>query len=126
MEGDLRFDRFTLRPATRELLDGGQALAIGARAFDLLFALADARGRVVTRDELLDRVWRGVVVGDENLKVQVMALRKLIGAPAVVTVPGRGYRLAPSVHEPAAPVTVAPVATALFGREAALQHVQAA
>ena len=47
---------------------------------------------MVTKDELLDRVWPGVVVEENNLQVQVSTLRKILGAHAVATIPGRGYR----------------------------------
>jgi predicted ATPase/DNA-binding winged helix-turn-helix (wHTH) protein len=124
VEGDLRFDRFTLRPAARELLDGDLALSIGARAFDVLCVLAQARGAVVTRDTLFERVWQGAAVGDENLKMQVMALRKLLGAQAIVTAPGRGYRLGLAVTEgPARPV---PTGDALIGRAGELAALDAA
>jgi predicted ATPase/DNA-binding winged helix-turn-helix (wHTH) protein len=103
---DLRFGRFTLRPATRELLDGQTRLRLGTRAFDLLLALAQARGEVVSRETLFERAWPGLVVLDDNLKVQIMALRKLLGAHAIATVPGRGYRFTerlqddPAAHAP--------------------------
>jgi predicted ATPase/DNA-binding winged helix-turn-helix (wHTH) protein len=130
MDGDLRFDRFTLRPAARELLADGKPLAIGARAFDLLLALAQARGAVVTRDVLFERVWHGAAVGDENLKMQVMALRKLLGAQAIVTAPGRGYRLAPAVSEDpfdgVAAGAARPAAEVLIGRAGELAALDAA
>jgi predicted ATPase/DNA-binding winged helix-turn-helix (wHTH) protein len=101
---ELRFGRFILRPATRELLDGETRLRIGTRAFDLLLALAQARGEVVSRETLFERAWPGVVVLDDNLKVQIMALRKLLGAHTIATVPGRGYRFTAQVEDdPAAP-----------------------
>lgn len=87
------FGRFELRTATRELCADGVPQRLGERAFDLLHALAEAGGQVVTRDALFECAWPGRVVSDDNLKVQVMALRKLLGADAVVTVPGHGYRL---------------------------------
>ena len=80
MEGsEIRFGRFELRAATRELCADGQPLRIGERAFDLLLALVDAGGRPVSRDALFERAWPGRVVLDDNLKVQVMALRRLLG-----------------------------------------------
>ena len=82
---EFQFDRFVLRPHARELLDDGAPVRIGDRAFDLLWALVEARGDVVSRDALFARAWPGRVVIDDNLKVQVMALRKLLGAEAVAT-----------------------------------------
>jgi predicted ATPase/DNA-binding winged helix-turn-helix (wHTH) protein len=120
----LHFGHCELDPGTGELRVAGVPAKVGARGFELLRALAEARGQVVTRDTLLERAWRGVVVGDENLKVQVMALRKLLGADAIVTVPGRGYRLGLPMRDTSpAPV---PAAGALLGRDDDLQRVRAA
>jgi non-specific serine/threonine protein kinase len=65
-----------------------------ARAFDLLLVLLEADGLLVTKDQLLGRVWPGMVVSAENLKVQVFALRKALGADRSIirTERGRGYR----------------------------------
>ncbi|MBK7079821.1 MAG: winged helix-turn-helix domain-containing protein [Betaproteobacteria bacterium] len=65
---------------------------MGARAFDLLLALIERRDRLVTKNELLELVWPGLVVEENNLQVQVSALRKLLGPDAIATVAGRGYR----------------------------------
>ena len=70
----------------------GQPAWLGARAFDLLLVLIDQRDQVVGKDELLALVWPGVVVEENNLTVQISALRKLFGAAAIATVAGRGYR----------------------------------
>lgn len=87
-----RFGDVEVRPAERQLLVKGQPAAVGARAFDLLLALIDHRDRVVAKGELLDLVWPGLVVEENNLQVQVSTLRKVLGANSVATVPGRGYR----------------------------------
>ncbi len=87
-----QFGRFELRPATRQLLVDQLPAALGARAFDLLLALIERRDRLVTKDELLDLVWPGLVVEENNLQVQVSALRKLLGQDAIATVAGHGYR----------------------------------
>ncbi len=70
----------------------GQPAFLGARAFDLLLVLLEHRERVLGKDELLALVWPGVVVEENNLTVQISALRKLFGADAIATVTGRGYR----------------------------------
>ena len=70
----------------------GQPAWLGARAFDLLLVLIDQRDQVVGKDELLALVWPGVVVEENNLTVQISALRKVLGAAAITTVAGRGYR----------------------------------
>ena len=87
-----RFGHVEVRPAERQILVQGQPAAVGARAFDLLIALIERRDRVVAKNELLDLVWPGLVVEENNLQVQVSTLRKILGAQAVATVPGRGYR----------------------------------
>ena len=90
----LRFGPFELRPVERQLRRDGRPLQLGARAFDLLLALVAERGRLLTKDQLLDRVWPGLVVEEANIQVQVSALRKALGAQAIATVPGIGYRFA--------------------------------
>jgi DNA-binding winged helix-turn-helix (wHTH) protein len=87
-----RFGRFELRPAQRRLLADGVTATLGSRAFDVLVALIERRAEVLTKDELLERVWPGLVVEEANIQVQVSALRKVIGADAVATVQRRGYQ----------------------------------
>jgi TolB-like protein len=87
-----RFGRFELNPTTRQLLADGQPVALGARALDVLLALIERRERLVTKEELLELVWPNLVVEENNLQVQVSALRKLLGPQAIGTIPGRGYR----------------------------------
>ena len=86
------FGRYRIRAAERQLLADGRPVALGARAFDLLLALFDRRDRVVPKAELLELVWPGLVVEENNLQVQVSGLRKLLGPGVVCTIPGRGYR----------------------------------
>jgi adenylate cyclase len=87
-----RFGRFELNPATRQLLVDNALAPLGARAFDVLLTLIERRDRLVTKSELLDLVWPGVVVEENNLQVQISALRKLLGTDAIATIAGRGYR----------------------------------
>jgi TolB-like protein len=89
-----RFGRFVIQPERRQLLIDGQPVKIGARAFDILIALVERRHRVATKDELLDLVWLGNAIEESNLAVHIAALRKLLGAGAIVTIPGRGYQFA--------------------------------
>ncbi len=105
-----RFDRFEILPNARQLLDGGVSVNLGARAFDLLQCLVENGHRVVTKDELIDRVWPGLVVTENNLSVQVSALRRLLGPQTLVNVPGRGYQfmLAVTAGAQSAPVSVVP------------------
>lgn len=71
----------------------GEELALGARAFDVLAYLHANSERVVSKAELLDTVWEGLMVEESNLSVQISTLRKALGKEAVKTVPGVGYRL---------------------------------
>ena len=90
--GDFAFGRFVVQSETHRLLVDGEPTKLGARAFDVLLALIERRDRVVTKNELLDLVWPGLVVEENNLQVQISALRKLLGPQAIATIPGRGYR----------------------------------
>src|SRR5438552_16804875 len=99
-----RFGRFELSPGTRQVLVDDQPAPIGARAFDVLQALIERRERLVTKDELLDLVWPGLVVEENNLQVQISTLRKLLGAHAIATVLGRGYRFTLEPGHAAVPV----------------------
>jgi len=87
------FQEFEIRPDERSLLVRGKRLVLGARAFDVLLALAERTDRVVSKAELLDLAWPGVVVEENNLTVQISALRRILGHDTIVTVTGRGYRL---------------------------------
>ncbi len=98
---DITFNGYTLSGPRRELLLDGAPVKLGARAFDLLLALIEHRNRAVAKDELLDIVWPGLVVEENNLQVQISALRKLLGPQAITTLPGRGYRFTADVAEPA-------------------------
>lgn len=123
-----RFGRFLLRSRTRELLADGQPQRLGERAFDILLALVQAEGGPLTREALFDRAWPGRAVLEDNLKVQVMALRRVLGAEVVLTVPGHGYRLGLPVQvlvEEAAHEAAAPVPDALLGRDETLAQLRA-
>src|SRR6266576_3575493 len=87
-----RFGPFELQPDKRRLLRDGASVSLRPRAFDLLAALVDRAGHLVTKDELLDQVWPKMVVEEGALHVQVSALRKVLGADAITTVSGRGYQ----------------------------------
>src|SRR6267142_5049978 len=93
-----RFGRVEVRTTERAVLVDDVPASLGARAFDVLLALIDNRDRLVTKNELLDIVWPGLVVEENNLAVQVSTLRKILGPQTIVTVPGRGYRFAAPLH----------------------------
>ena len=92
---EVTFGRFRFDLARRELSRDGIPVRLGSRALDVLAVLAAARGDVVTKDELLARVWPGQVAAENNLQVQASALMKALdeGKSGQITVPGRGYRL---------------------------------
>lgn len=112
----LRFGRFDLQPGERRLLADGQPVVLGARAFDLLVALVERAGQLVGKNELITRVWPGLVVEENNLQVQISTLRKVLGQSALSTIPGRGYRFelpvkrADAVAPDAASASSAPIA----------------
>src|SRR6266446_4045258 len=87
-----RFGPFELQPDNRRLLKDGATISLRRRAFDLLVALVDRAGHLITKDELLDRVWPKIVVEEAALHVLVSALRKVLGSDAITTVSGRGYQ----------------------------------
>ncbi|RZL33037.1 MAG: transcriptional regulator, partial [Rubrivivax sp.] len=113
----LAFGPFVLDRASKQLLADGQVLRLGGRAFDLLCALAERSGEVLSRAELEARVWPHTVVEETSLRVHVSALRRVLGdgvagARYIANVPGRGYSfVVPVVAVPAvdgAPVPAAP------------------
>jgi TolB-like protein/Flp pilus assembly protein TadD len=93
---DVAFGHFEVRRRERQLLVQGEPVELGSRAFDILLSLIDAGGALVTKSELMERIWPGVVVEEGNLSVQIYALRRALGSDRdlIQTVPGRGYRFA--------------------------------
>jgi DNA-binding winged helix-turn-helix (wHTH) protein len=93
-DATLQFGRFRVLLRRRQLVADSGPIELGTRAFDLLLVLLEADGSLVTKDELMSRVWPGIVVAEENLKVQISALRKALGEDRdfIRTEVGRGYR----------------------------------
>jgi len=89
----IRVGDFELYPSERVLSAAGKPVELGARAFDMLVVLVESPGRLVTKATLLERVWPRLVVDENNLPAQVASLRRVLGADAIRTVPGFGYRL---------------------------------
>ena len=91
-----QFDEFILDTREGWLLRSNEPVKATPRLLALLEALVDRRGRLVEKQELLDRVWGGTSVGEANLTVQVSKLRRLLGETEervfIETVPTRGYR----------------------------------
>ena len=88
------FGRFQISPHRREFLADGRPVQIGGRAFDVLMALIDAQGSVVSKRALMERVWPDRIVEENNLQIQISALRAAFGADRdlIRTVAGRGYQ----------------------------------
>jgi TolB-like protein/DNA-binding winged helix-turn-helix (wHTH) protein/Flp pilus assembly protein TadD/rhodanese-related sulfurtransferase len=121
----IAFGPFVLDLGSRALLARGEKLALSSRAFDILVFLVTARDRVVGKDEIMTTVWRGVAVEENNLAVQISALRRVLGEHAegqtmIATVPGQGYRFVGRVELPEVPPP--PPAIALPVETPALSH----
>jgi predicted ATPase/DNA-binding winged helix-turn-helix (wHTH) protein len=98
VEGDevVEFGPFRLHVARRLLQRNGVAVKLGSRSLDLLIALVERAGEVLSRRELIARAWAGLVVDEANLRVNISNLRKCLdedkdGARYVVNLPSRGY-----------------------------------
>jgi predicted ATPase/DNA-binding winged helix-turn-helix (wHTH) protein len=96
----IRVGSFDVYPSERLLCADGKAVELGSRAFDLLLVLIEHRGRLVTKATLLERVWPRLVVDENNIPAQIASLRRVLGAGAIRTVQGFGYRLELEVSTP--------------------------
>jgi DNA-binding winged helix-turn-helix (wHTH) protein len=99
-QASLGFGRFRVLLRQRQLLADELPVELGTRAFDLLLALLEADGSLVTKEQLLARAWPGITVAEDNVKVQVSALRKALGEDRdfIHTEFGRGYRFIAAVE----------------------------
>ena len=96
-DSEVSFGPFRLVPSQQLLLEGDKPVVIGARALDILIALVERAGEVVSKDELIRRAWPRVFVEEGSLRTQMGIIRKALrdgekGARYIITVPGRGYR----------------------------------
>jgi predicted ATPase/DNA-binding winged helix-turn-helix (wHTH) protein len=130
------FGPFRFIPAQHLLLQGEAPLRLGSRALEILKVLVEQAGELVSKQELMERVWPKTVVEDSNLKVHVAALRRALGEQKddnnyIVTVSGRGYRFAAQVSSTGGAQVIAPaqsgrlfnlpcLATRMIGRTATL------
>lgn len=131
----IAFGRYRLFPQLRLLLHEGNKVELGGRAFDVLHVLLDARGQVVTKDELILKVWSGAVVEENNLQAQMSAIRRALGADRdlISTEFGRGYRLtvtpeetdgvAPIDNHAPLPVALPAPVTSLLGRGTEIREI---
>ena len=129
------FGPFCLKRSAHLLLEADTPVHIGARALDLLIVLVERAGQVVTKEELVARIWPGLTVDENNLRAQVALLRKALrdgqgGARYLMTVAGRGYRFVAPLSTREAPRAVRPRAsglplrlTRLIGRADAVDDV---
>ena len=101
------FGPFRLEPAERRLLRAGQEVALPPKAFDVLMVLVSRAGRLVSKEELLDEVWRGTFVEETSLTYTISLLRKALhtdsgSARYIDTVQKLGYRFTADVRTLAA------------------------
>jgi DNA-binding winged helix-turn-helix (wHTH) protein len=73
-----RFGRFELDAASRALTKDGRAVRLGSRAFDILVVLLSRAGEIVSKDELIAAVWPNLHVEENNLRVHLTALRRVV------------------------------------------------
>jgi predicted ATPase/DNA-binding winged helix-turn-helix (wHTH) protein len=131
------FEAYRLLPKRRLLLNGERPLELKSRAFEVMLALAEAGGSLVTREQLNQRLWPNTFVEPHNLDTQISTLRKALGTDRhlVQTEPGRGWRIAATIRllpragaVPPAPdsATNVPLAVApLVGRDRELLELPA-
>ena len=117
----LAFGPFILDRSRKQLLEGDRPLRLGGRAFDLLAALTERAGEVLSRQELEAKVWPHTIVEETSLRVHISALRKILGdgiggARYIANVPGRGYSFVVPVvalESPGEPVAPPPSPAAM-------------
>src|ERR1700681_2467941 len=90
----IEFGRFRVLPCRREILIEGRPVELGGRAFDVLMALIEASGAVVSKEALMNRVWPDRIIEENSLQAQISALRKAFGADRdlIRTIGARGYQ----------------------------------
>ncbi|HKY43334.1 MAG TPA: winged helix-turn-helix domain-containing protein [Pyrinomonadaceae bacterium] len=96
------FGPFRLDPLKRRLMRDGEPVRLTPKALELLLVLIEASGRTVEKDELLEKVWAGTIVEENNLNQNITALRKSLGdsrhdSQYIATIPGVGYRFVADV-----------------------------
>jgi urea transport system substrate-binding protein len=96
------FGPFTLDVSARRLSIDGKPVALGSRSFEILVALLEHRGDVVSKQDLLARAWPNVHVAEHNLKAHVSTLRRALGKDGqelLISIPGRGYSFVGAVMQ---------------------------
>ena len=98
----ISFGPFRLLPTQFLLLEGDRPVPLGCRALEILIALIERRGELVTKQDLTARVWPNLFVAPSNLTHHVSALRRALrdgrdGNRFIINIKGRGYRFVASV-----------------------------
>ena len=111
----LSFGPFQIDPESEQLRQEGRAIRLRPKSFAVLRYLAEHPRRLITKDELLEAVWPGIVVSESVLTVCLSELRKVLGDQAhspryIETVPRRGYRFVGTIGPPAPSASAAPPA----------------
>jgi TolB-like protein/DNA-binding winged helix-turn-helix (wHTH) protein/Tfp pilus assembly protein PilF len=101
------FGEFRLEPKTRVLFRGGEMVPLYPKAIEVLTCLVEHQGGVITKEELMQRVWPDTFVEESTLTRSISALRKALGDTPdghafIRTVPKRGYRFVAKVYEASA------------------------
>lgn len=93
------FDGFRLDPMQRLLLRSGEVVPLTPKVFETLLALVENTGLVVSKDDLMNRIWPDTIVEERCLSQNIFLLRKALGDGSnyVETIPKVGYRFLPSV-----------------------------
>src|ERR1700754_1852223 len=104
---NVAFGPFVLNPTQRVLLRGDRPVRLGSRAREILICLVERAGTVVSKNELIRRVWPETVVEEGTLRVHIASLRKILGEGRAQTryvenVTGHGYRFVATVTRSAA------------------------
>jgi DNA-binding winged helix-turn-helix (wHTH) protein len=96
---ELTFGHFRVLPERREVLADGWPIKLGGRAFDVLMALIEARGAVVSKEALMARVWPGRIIEENSLASQIAALRASLRCRSGRTECQCRYRTRRAVHK---------------------------
>lgn len=129
-EKTFSFGDFELDGAKRLLLKQGAPISLNSKTLDLLLVLAENRGRVMSKNELLETVWENQFVEENNLSVHISALRKIFGEKKdahqfIVTIPGKGYKFIAGESSPARrDQTSKPFSGEIIGRAAEIAEIK--
>lgn len=125
------FAEFELQPGERRLLASGRQVQLGPHALDLLISLVERNGELISKDELIARIWGKIIVEENTLQVHISTLRKVLGKEAITTVSGHGYRFNLKVMSPSGPTAaVKPknnlphALTSFIGREKEITEIR--